>query len=134
MAEGPPAISGFVLDLNDDEITDDGWQPCRYRVPITLRMKEHKILVWVEGEGDLYIHEDAVRGVRLRTRDSTDFQVTDFPLPGDGRATAHFVPGWPSIVLAQEKPEFTESSDATPFYAHFSAPNSGEDFSVEAQA
>lgn len=134
MAEGPPAISGFVLNLNDDEIADDGWQPCRYRVPITLRMKEHKILVWVEGEGDLYVHEDAVRGVRFRTRDSTDFQVTDFPLPGDGRATAHFVPGWPSIVLAQEKPEFTESSAATPFYAHFSAPQSGEDCSVEAQA
>lgn len=132
--EGPLVLSGFVFDLADDEIADDAWEPCRYRVPITLRMKEHNILVWVEGEADAYVHDDTVRGLRFKTRDATDIGVTNFPLAGDGRATAHFVPGWPPLILAQEKPEFAEPIEDFPFHAQFNAMHAGESSEAEDRA
>lgn len=126
VTEGPPVLPGFVMELDKNEISEACWEPLRYRVPITLRMKEHKILAWVEGDGDGYVHDGAVQGLRFRTRDATNIEVTNFPLAGSDRAMAHFVPGWRPLILAQEKPEFVEPIEGFPFHAQFSAMHAGD--------
>lgn len=131
--EGRPMIPGFVLDLDDDEILEASWKPCRYRVPITLRMKEHNVLVWVEGDADAYVEDGTVRGLRFMTRDATDIGLTDFPLPGDGRATAHFVPGWPPLILGMASPGSAEPIEGFPFHAQLSASHPGDGPSAQDQ-
>ena len=113
-ADGPPIFPGFVMDLRDDEMVAAAWQPCFYRVPITLRLKEHRVLLWVEGEGEAYIDDDAVRGLRLLTRDTTEFELTELDLPWDGRATAHTALGGQTLILANEPPEFATPSTSFP--------------------
>ncbi len=112
-AEGPPPFPGFVVDLRDEEIVASSWRLCSYRLPITLRMKEHKVLLWVEGEGEAYVVDESVRGLRFLTRDSVEFELTELDVPWDGRATAHTALGGKTLILGKGQPEF--ASPSTPF-------------------
>lgn len=104
-ADGPPLFPGFVLGLNDTEaIVETQWRPCRYRVPVTMRMNGCGVLAWVEGDADAYIHEETVRGFRFKTREVMEIGLTELAIAGDGRAAAHFASGWRPLVLAREVP------------------------------
>lgn len=109
----------FVLGLDEDqEISEEGWEPCIYRVPITLQMKQHGLLAWVEGAADAYVHDGSIRGFRFLTKEKAEVAATDIPIE-DGRATVHVHPGWPRLIIGGETLTTGEPRGG-PVHGHFS--------------
>lgn len=52
-------MPGFVLGLpKDDPIDHKRWALAGFRLPIVANLKDHGIIIWLEGEGQIYINEE----------------------------------------------------------------------------
>ncbi|WP_428503078.1 hypothetical protein [Roseateles sp.] len=100
-----PVFPAFVLELEDDEIREEQWKGCVYRVPVTFGFKQHSLVAWIEGSGEVYLHDGVVRGLRFITKESAEVIPMDAPLE-DTRASAHFHSGWAPLILGCEVPAF----------------------------
>jgi len=86
---GPVLLGGLLLSIQEAEIDEAAWERHRYRLPVSLRLKEHALLAWVSGECDIFWDDGALRGIMFRTRDDTTFEFTDCQVEGNGHAEAH---------------------------------------------
>lgn len=96
---GPVLFGGLLLNMVESDVDDALWERHRYRLPVTLRLKEQAVLAWVSGECDVFRDEGAFCGIVFRTRDDTTFELTDYQVEGDGHAEAHLGGGLEPYIL-----------------------------------
>jgi hypothetical protein len=118
-------IPTFVLGLGDDEIAQLPWERCLYRAPISMVMKEQGVIAWVAGEAEACVKDGVLHGLRFKTQDSAEFELTDHVMPEAGRAVVHLDPAGPAIVLGS-KPSIATGIENFPFRAEFLAPLDGD--------
>ena len=116
----PIPLPSFVIGLGPDEpIQKDAWKPCFYKVPVVLRLKNRSLIVWLSGEGAVYVPDDLVQGFRFGPPSAVETEDADFEV-ADGIATASLVAGWPRLPInAQDKASGSTSSAAYPVVGEY---------------
>lgn len=129
---GRVLIGAMLLSIDELEVEEEAWTHLRYRLPITLRLKEHAVLAWISGECKVFLDGGALRAVWFLTRDAGTFELTDYKVEGDGRAEAHLGGGLAPYVLATATPGLSTAPKNVPFAMDFSdLPDTPADPSVE---
>ena len=100
---GSLSLHSLVMGDLADYMEQVTWHSCFSRIPVTLRLKNYGALVWVHGEVEACVDGDLIRGLRIKTKDSTEFSLTNLPLPWDGHATAHTGLGGQTLILAKDQ-------------------------------
>jgi hypothetical protein len=117
----PAPLPCLVVCLKPDEqIKNEAWEKCLYRVPFVLRFKNRNFIVWTIGEGEVYAADGLVRGFRLGSPANVEVERADFEASGDGVAAAYVFEDWPPIPIDAEETLPSRSSEhALPIAGEF---------------
>lgn len=88
---GPPAESGY---------SEANWIPAGYRIPLVSNFKDKGIVVWVEGDGQLYRGPNGlVCGFRAITRRNWSPEVRPTRFSKGPKPELWLFPDWPPVPL-----------------------------------
>jgi len=81
---------------------DNFWFPANFRVPILANLKDKGVEIWVEGKGDVYVHdsENVICGFRISKQKRWECLLRDTRLEKDNSHPEVIVyENWPAIPL-----------------------------------
>jgi hypothetical protein len=95
-------MPGFVLGLPKDDPTDHRrWALGGFRLPIVANLKDHGIIIWLEGEGQIYINKEGlIAGFRPGPQCTWDIELRDTKLGKSTTCPECWInKDWPPIPL-----------------------------------
>jgi len=108
-------IPGFVLGPSAErkvEADDAGWRKGKYRIPVVANLLDKGIVVWIEGDCNVYTEDGLITGFRSQNITSWDYEWHDKRFEKSKEPEAWVHDEWPAIkiISAYDEKSFTFGS------------------------
>ncbi len=100
-----PVIPTFIIGVPESIALDERqWRPATYRVPLVLNLKKRGVVVWVEGEAEGYLYQQAIYGFRFNTSTLVGSEASFPEHPRVNGIEAWIYEDWPPLPVGDQKP------------------------------
>jgi len=87
-------------------------EPIYLRIPLVMNLKKRGVVVWVEGDGDLFLTEDdRICGVRIREQHNIEIEFVDERFAKSVNPELWVYEDWPALPLPQTQATGMEASN-----------------------
>lgn len=102
-------LPGFIAGPGREQpYSDSNWEKTGFRIPVVFNFKDRGVVIWVTGQGSIYIAGDPplICGFRAEIQDSWEVELRDERLPVGHNPVAWITTEWPGIPVMPSKEIF----------------------------
>lgn len=102
-------LPGFIAGPGREQpYSDSNWEKTGFRIPVVFNFKDRGVVIWVTGQGSIYIAGDPplICGFRAEIQDSWEVELRDERLPVGHNPVSWITTEWPGIPVMPSKEIF----------------------------